>query len=134
MNSPSEFDLRAFVSDRERAVRATTNLDETNTKTKLIEPVFDLIGWNVSTPQENGHVEMEYHLMDGGSRKKVDYAFLTDRPEAFVEAKSYKAGLTPGDREQLWEYMRIDGVPWGLLTDGDTFEVYKSVVTNGRPD
>lgn len=71
----------------------------------------------------------------GAGTKKVDYALLLeDKPVVFVEAKGVDSTITDSHRNQLKSYLRQTGVNWGLLTNGEEFEVLKRRTGGDRPD
>ncbi|MCU4799749.1 type I restriction enzyme HsdR N-terminal domain-containing protein [Halobacteria archaeon HArc-gm2] len=106
-------------------------MDEQNTRRKIIEPLLELLGWDMLSAE----VELEYSVQMGVGKKKVDYALeLEDTPVVFVEAKGADTSLTSGHRDQLTSYMRQTGVDWGMLTNGTTVELYKRKRGGQRPD
>lgn len=94
-------------------------LSESDTKRTLIEPVLAMLGWDIGDPDE---VKAEHSTAAG----RVDYALrIQGKPEMFVEAKSLGAGLAPQrNAAQLISYGATEGVRWGLLTDGASYELY----------
>jgi len=58
------------------------SLKETPTRTIIVDPLLEALGWDVRDPDE---VQLEYPTVDG---KSVDYALLINRKAALlVEAK-----------------------------------------------
>lgn len=110
-------------TERSTAILAEApQMDEANTKRKLIEPLLDVLGYDVLTPE----VELEYSVQMGVGTKKVDYALLVDdTPVVFIEAKGCDTTLSDGNRDQLTSYMRQVGVDWGILTNGTRFQIYR---------
>lgn len=93
-------------------------LSESDTKRTLIEPVLAMLGWDIGDPDE---VKAEHSTAAG----RVDYALrIQGKSEMFVEAKSLGAGLSQRDAAQLVGYCATEGVRWGLLTDGASYELY----------
>ena len=106
-------------------------MDEENTKRKIIEPLISDLGWNILSSD----VELEYSVQMGSGTKKVDYALkLEGTPVVFVEAKGCDTPLEEGHKNQLKSYMRQVGVDWGLLTNGRTFEIFRRDVSSNRPN
>ena len=99
------------------------HIGEENTKTTLIEPVLDALGWNVRDWEE---VHREFRSKPGDN--PVDYALKTmGTPRLFVEAK----GLGENLDERKWaaqvvSYAATAGVTWCALTDGDEWRFYNS--------
>lgn len=96
-------------------------MNESNTKLKLLNPLLDALGWNVAT-----EVELEYSVQMGATTKHVDYSLTHEgSPAVFVEAKGCDSTLSEGDRTQLASYLKQQNVDWGLLTNGKQFEVLR---------
>jgi len=116
-------EVREYARRSRRVVEADSELDEQNTKVKLVQPLIRLLGWDIYSEA----VELEHAVQIGSRRTRVDYALKIDgSPVMFVEAKACRDDLAESDAEQLRSYMRqaID-VEWGLLTNGRAFEVLK---------
>ena len=59
------------------------SLKETPTRTIIVDPLLEALGWDVRDPDE---VQLEYPTVDG---KSVDYALLINQtPVLLVEAKA----------------------------------------------
>lgn len=105
-------------------------LKETPTRTIIIDPLLEALGWDVRDPQE---VELEYLTVDG---KSVDYALkLNNRPVLLVEAKPLDASLE--DRKaigQVVAYAANDGIPWCVLTNGVVWRVFRSMEPCPAPE
>jgi len=85
-------------------------MDEQNTKRKIIEPLLELLGWNMLSSD----VELEYSVQMGTGTQKVDSALkIEGTPVVFIEAKGCD---TPIDGHEGWltSYMRQVGVDWGM--------------------
>jgi hypothetical protein len=106
-------------------------MDEENTKRKIIEPLIELLRWNILSSD----VELEYSVQMGSGTKKVDYALKREgTPVVFVEAKGCDTPLDQSHENQLKSYMRQVGVDWGLLTNGRKFEIFRRDVSSNRPN
>lgn len=106
-------------------------MDEQNTKRKIIEPLIEVLGWDIISSD----VELEYSVRMGSGTKKVDYALkLEDTPVVFVEAKGCDTGLNQSHEDQLKSYMRQVGVDWGLLSNGQEFEILRRDFSTNRPN
>lgn len=110
-----------YVEQSQSLLEASPQMDEENTKVKLIQPFIDLLGWNFYSTE----VELEYTVQMGTQQSKVDYALMIgDTPVVFIEAKPARSDLTDRDLGQLRSYMRQElSVDWGVLTNGKRFEV-----------
>ena len=86
----------------------------------LIDPILRALGWDVSDLQD---VVVEYPTLD---RKKVDYALLSsdDVPLVLVEAKRLSESHTSKNVSQLLTYCLEAGARYGVLTDGNQWEMY----------
>lgn len=123
--------LQEYVERSERILEADPRMDEQNTKVKLTQPLIELLGWDLYSPE----VELEYSMQVGSGQRKVDYAlFLEETPVVLVESKGADTTLTDSDRSQLRSYMRLEGVGWGLLTNGRSFVILKRRTNSVRPD
>lgn len=128
-------ELREDLSDySERSVvliDESPQMDEQNTKRKIIEPLIELLGWDILSTD----VELEYSVQMGSGTKKVDYALkLEDTPVVFVEAKGCDTRLNQSHNDQLKSYMRQVGVDWGLLSNGREFEILRRDYSSNRPN
>lgn len=113
--------LGDYLRQSQSLLEASPQMDEENTKVKLIQPFIDLLGWDFYSTE----VELEYTVQMGTQQSKVDYALMIgDIPAVFIEAKPARSDLTDRDRSQLQSYMRQElSVDWGVLTNGKRFEV-----------
>lgn len=124
-------DLEAYVERSRDLLEDSPQMDEQNTQRKLIEPLLELLGWDMLSPE----VELEYSVQMGVGTKKADYALMIEEaPVVFVEAKGADTSLTSGHRDQLTSYMRQTGVDWGMLTNGRNIELFKRKQDGQRPD
>jgi predicted transport protein len=105
-------------------------LKETPTRTILIDPLLEALGWDVRDPDE---VQMEYPTVDG---KSVDYALKINRkPVLLVEAKALDDPLNDVKAiTQVVGYAANDGIVWCALTNGLKWKVYRSVEKCPAPD
>jgi len=109
------------------------SLKETPTRTIIIDPVLEALGWQVRDPDE---VELEYPTVDG---KSVDYALRLNRrpakPALLVEAKPLDDPLEDVKSiTQVVGYATNDGIVWCVLTNGVRWKVYRSVEKCPAPD
>lgn len=114
--------IEAFVSAAESVVATGQDLDEANTKAKILTPLVRTLGWPV---HDNTEVLLEYSGEDQ-FKDRVDYAlFDADDPYAVIEAKQIGQLLSEYD-SQIRRYMRLYGAKWGLLTNGEDYRIFKS--------
>jgi len=105
------------------------DLKETPTRTIIIDPILEALGWNVRDPDE---VQLEYPTVDG---KSVDYACkINEEPVVLVEAKPLNEPLTVKDVTQVVGYASNDGIVWCILTNGRSWQVYRSTEQCPAPE
>lgn len=99
------------------------SLKEMPTRTIVIDPILESLGWDVRDPDE---VELEYPTVDG---KAVDYALkLNKKPVLLVEAKALDDALDDVKAiTQVVGYAANDGIVWCVLTNGIKWRVYRSM-------
>ena len=113
--------VRNYVEQSRSLLEASPQMDEENTKVKLIQPFVDLLGWNFYSTE----LQLEYTVQMGTQSLKVDYALMVgDTPVVFIEAKASRSNLNESDVRQLQSYMRQElSVDWGVLTNGKQFQI-----------
>lgn len=127
----NEEELEAYVEQSQSLIDSSPQMDEQNTRRKLIEPLLELLGWNMLSAD----VELEYSVQMGAGTKKVDYALMMEgTPVVFVETKGVDSTVSDSHRDQLKSYMRQTGVDWGLLTNGSSFEILRRISEGRRPN
>ena len=110
-----------YVERCQQLIESSPQMDEENTKVKLVQPFLELLGWDLYSTE----VALEYTVPMASGSTHVDYALLVgDSPVVFVEAKPVRSSLTDQNVQQLRSYMRQElDVDWGILTNGKSFEV-----------
>jgi len=106
------------------------SLKETPTRTIVVDPVLEALGWDVRDPDE---VQLEYPTVDG---KSVDYALKINQDTVLlVEAKALDDPLTDVKAiTQVVGYAANDGIVWCVLTNGIRWQVYRSVEKCPAPE
>lgn len=119
--------ISRFVSEAHEVLDSSPQMNESNTKFKLIEPFLqNVLGW------DRASIDREYTVSMATSSYNVDYALSTDElPEVFVEAKGSDTTLEQHNADQLQDYLRIQEVPWGLLTNGQQYRLYQMDMETG---
>jgi hypothetical protein len=114
-------DINEYVQRCQQLIESSPQMDEENTKVKLVQPFLELLGWDLYSTE----VALEYTIPMASGNTHVDYALLVgDSPVVFVEAKPVRSNLTKNEIRQLRSYMRQElDVDWGILTNGKSFEV-----------
>ena len=113
--------VEQYVERSRSILEASPQMNEENTKVKLVQPFIELLGWKIYSTE----VELEYSVPMATQQSRVDYALLIgSSPTVFIEAKPSNSTLSESDIDQLKSYMRqkLD-VGWGVLTNGKQFEV-----------
>lgn len=124
--SPEEYvsssELSDFVSRVEKITEKYPQMNEDNTKSKIIRDFIELLGWEIAFD-----AELEYRVDLGHTKNYVDYSLsLGDSsPVLLVEAKGYDTTLDESHQNQLHSYLRQTDVNWGLLTNGKEYRIYR---------
>lgn len=114
-------EIDEYVQRCQQLIESSPQMDEENTKVKLVQPFLELLGWDLYSTE----VALEYTIPMASGSTHVDYALLVgDSPVVFVEAKPLRSTLSDDEVQQLRSYMRQElDVDWGILTNGKSFEV-----------
>jgi hypothetical protein len=122
-------EIDEYVDRCQQLIESSPQMDEENTKVKLIQPFLELLGWDLYSTE----VALEYTVPMASGSTHVDYALLIgDSPVVFVEAKPVRSTLTDSEVRQLRSYMRQElDTDWGILTNGKSFEVLTKNQQNG---
>ena len=106
------------------------SLKETPTRTIVIDPLLEALGWDIRDPDE---VQLEYPTVDG---KSVDYAIkMNKKPILLVEAKAMDDALDDVKAvTQVVGYAANNGIVWCILTNGIKWRVYRSMEKCSAPD
>ena len=109
-------------------------LTEEATKTALVMPFINALGYNVFDPRE---VVPEF-VADIGIKKgeKIDYAvFLNGAPIMFFECKWSGADLNQVHASQLYRYFAaVQPVRFGILTNGVVYRFFTDLDAPNRMD
>ena len=120
-----------FIDEvRTRAARFAQKLEhletEEATKTALVLPFIQMLGYNPFDPQE---VLPEFDAGFGSKKDaKVDYALLQHgQPIILIEAKKYGFPLTVESLGQLASYFAATNARFGVLTDGIIYRFFSDL-------
>lgn len=105
---------------------------EEATKTSIIMPFFQLLGYNVFDPEEF----LPEYTADVGIKKgeKVDYAIMKDRqPVILIEAKWCGQKLEKHD-SQLFRYFATTPAKFAILTNGLIYKFYTDIDEQNKMD
>lgn len=106
---------------------------EEATKTALIMPFIQILGYNVFDPTE---VTPEL-IADVGMKKgeKVDYAILMNgKPIMLFECKKSGGDLSINHASQLFRYFHVTEARFGVLTNGITYRFFTDLEQPNRMD
>ena len=117
----------------ERVVTIKDQLQtEEATKTALIMPFFQMLGYDVFNPLEF----IPEYIADVGIKKgeKVDYAIkLNDEIAILIEAKSVNEKLEKHD-SQLFRYFGVSKAKFAILTNGIEYKFYTDLEEQNKMD
>lgn len=123
--------LNQFIS-RIEAIKDSIQTEEA-TKTSMIMPFFQLLGYDIFNPMEF----VPEYTADIGIKKgeKIDYAILVDdKPLIFIECKAYGENLDKHN-SQLFRYFAATlSAKFGILTDGVIYKFYTDLEEKNRMD
>lgn len=122
--------LKKFI-ERIEKIKGTISTEEA-TKTSLIMPFFNILGYDVFNPNE---FTPEY-VADVGIKKgeKVDYAIiLEDEVKILIEAKSVNEDLKRHS-SQLFRYFGTSSAKLAILTNGIVYKFYTDLDETNKMD
>lgn len=106
---------------------------EEATKTSLILPFFNMLGYDIFNPLE---FVPEFNA-DVGTKKgeKVDYAILKDNdPIILIEVKSCDTTLNNKHLNQLYRYFSVTNAKFAILTNGIIYKFYSDLEEPNKMD
>lgn len=118
-------------ADRVKSLMDKIGTEEA-TKTSLIMPLFQILGYDVFNPTEF----IPEFTADVGVKKgeKVDYAIvLNDKPTILIEAKSVSEKLEKHD-SQLFRYFTTTTAKFAILTNGVLYRFYTDLDEPNKMD
>ena len=107
-------------------------LTEEATKTALIMPFINALGYDVFNPLE----VLPEMCCDIGTKKgeKIDYAIMKDgEPVILIECKHWAQDLNLHDN-QLLRYFNVSKAKFGVLTNGITYRFYTDLAEPNKMD
>jgi predicted type IV restriction endonuclease len=125
-------DQLRLLSSRIATTRSMVQTEEA-TKTAMIMPLIQALGYNVFDPTE---VTPEL-IADIGTKKgeKVDYAILRDgQPVMLFECKKAGAELSINNAGQLFRYFHVTAARFGVLTNGLTYRFFTDLEQPNKMD
>lgn len=106
---------------------------EEATKTSLVLPFFNLLGYDIFNPFEF----VPEFTADVGTKKgeKVDYAIMNNgEPTIIIEVKSCDTELKPKHLNQLIRYFSVTKSKFGILTNGINYKFYSDLEEPNKMD
>ncbi len=125
-----EENLKSF-ENRIESLRDNISTEEA-TKTSLIMPFFQILGYDVFNPSE---FTPEF-TADIGTKKgeKVDYAIiLNGKPSILIEAKPLGSELSK-HTSQLYRYFSVTKAKFAILTNGQNYKFYTDLDETNKLD
>lgn len=119
------------ISKRVEQLKDTLDTEEA-TKTSLIMPFFQALGYDVFNPIEF----VPEYTADVGIKKgeKVDYAIvLNDKLQILIEAKAIGEKLIKHD-SQLFRYFGTTSARFSILTNGQKYEFFTDLDQPNKMD
>lgn len=108
-------------------------LTEEATKTSIILPFFQILGYDVFNPFEF----VPEFTADVGTKKgeKVDYAIMVNNdPLILIEAKSLNVELNVKHMNQLLRYFSVTKAKFAILTNGIVYRFYSDLEESNKMD
>jgi len=119
-------------SNRIERIKGNISTEEA-TKTSIILPFFQLLGYDVFNPCEF----VPEYTADAGIKKgeKVDYAIMmNNEPLILIEAKSANTELSTKHISQLIRYFSVTKARFGILTNGIIYQFYSDLEEHNKMD
>lgn len=123
--------ITQFSRKIEKVIDSITT--EEATKTSIILPFFQILGYDVFDPCEF----VPEFTADVGAKKgeKVDYAIMIDNnPLILVEAKPASAELGAKHMNQLLRYFTVTKAKFAILTNGIVYKFYSDLEEKNKMD
>lgn len=124
-------ELRIFI-ERIEAIKDSISTEEA-TKTSMIMPFFQLLGYDVFNPLEF----VPEYTADVGLKKKekVDYAIMFDgKPLIFIECKPCNEDLSKHSSQLIRYFNSTPDARFGILTNGLTYKFYTDLENSNIMD
>jgi len=120
----NEGKLANFIENTKKLISTKPQMNESNTRLKVIVPLLELLGWDI-----NSDVETEYPVRVGSTIAKVDYALsIEGKPTILLEAKGFDSDINDNFARQTISYGRYEDVKWAVLTNGKSLHIYDTTL------
>lgn len=122
--TPAPKPIDEYLKHATTMIERHPTMSEQNTISTLIEPMLEVLGWNIRDPDE---VQRGYQIHVGDKLEYVDIALkIRNKPVIFIEAKSVDTNLQDHLAEQPIKYANAEGVSWCVLTNGRELGIYNA--------
>lgn len=124
-------ELKDF-SNRVSCLKENINTEEA-TKTSIVLPFFQLLGYDVFNPLEF----VPEYTADTGTKKgeKVDYAIIQNgEPIIIIEVKPINTELNSKHLNQLFRYFSVTKAKFSILTNGIIYRFYSDLEEANKMD
>jgi hypothetical protein len=124
-------EIRAFSKNIPQLAEKVST--EEGTKTALVMPFIQILGYDVFNPNEvNPEYVADIPLKKG---EKVDYAIIKDgEPAILIECKAVNSDLKTVHATQLYRYFTSTPAKIGLLTNGVVYQFYTALDAKNKMD
>ncbi|MBU0999042.1 N-6 DNA methylase [Patescibacteria group bacterium] len=120
--------IQKLVEKYQRVAEAgkIKSYNEAQTRNEFIEPLFELLGWDMRNRATENEVTTEENISGG----RVDLAFrFGNIPVFFLEAKAMKVDLDQWKwAEQAINYSWNKSVTWAVLTDFESIKIFNAEI------
>ncbi len=125
--------IASTVPEKRSIIEKQGPYAEATTRTALIQPFIQALGYDVSDPNE---VIAEYNLnLEGVGPSKIDYAILKNNEvKILIECKSCNKDISDATYKKLKTYFAFTKVKFGILTNGIKYRFYSDLDDPGKMD
>lgn len=119
-------------SNRIQILKDTIQTEEA-TKTSIVLPFFQLLGYDIFNPLEF----VPEYTADAGTKKgeKVDYAILqNNEPIIIIEVKPINTDLNSKHLNQLFRYFTVTKARFSILTNGIIYKFFSDLDETNKMD
>lgn len=119
-----EISLENTIEFLKEKLKNLKNLNETETRTILINPLLCGLGFYPDLPNL---VKEEASVQNVGN---ADYCLL-GKEKIYVEAKPFGKKFTEKEITQVLNYVNAKGFSWCILTDGNNYQIFDNSIQAG---
>ena len=112
-------EIQDLIDDFKANYQQYKNEQEANTETKLIEPLFNILGWTKADFEKRARTRRE------SKRGFADYAFKIDgRTVFFLEAKTNWDSVEKEADKQVISYALSKRIPFAVSTNFEELKIF----------